>query len=53
VVTGRAKEIIVIRGVNFDPLDLESAACESDLSLEGGGGAAYSLEHDEGELLVL
>jgi acyl-CoA synthetase (AMP-forming)/AMP-acid ligase II len=53
VVTGRAKEIIVIRGANFDPLDLEASACESDPALESGGAAAFALEHDEGELVVL
>ena len=53
VITGRAKDLIVIRGANFDPFDLETLAYESDPAFESGGGAAFSVEHDEEELVVL
>jgi len=53
VVTGRAKELIVIRGANFDPLDMETAVCQSDAVFQPGGGAAFSLEHEDGAVVVL
>jgi acyl-CoA synthetase (AMP-forming)/AMP-acid ligase II len=53
VITGRAKDIIVIRGENFDPLDLETSAGESDPALEPGGGVACAVEHDDEERVVL
>jgi acyl-CoA synthetase (AMP-forming)/AMP-acid ligase II len=53
VVTGRAKEIIIIRGTNFDPLDLETAAGAAHPALVSGGGGAFSLDLNHGEGLVL
>jgi acyl-CoA synthetase (AMP-forming)/AMP-acid ligase II len=53
VITGRAKDLIIIRGANFDPLDVETLACESDPAFEPGAGAAFSIEHDTGEHVVL
>ena len=53
VITGRAKDLIIIRGANFDPLDVETLACESDPAFESGAGAAFSIEHDMGEHVVL
>jgi acyl-CoA synthetase (AMP-forming)/AMP-acid ligase II len=52
VVTGRRKEIIVIRGANYDPVDIETEACDS-LSLSSGGAGAFSIDHDDGEAVVL
>ncbi len=52
-VTGRRKEIIVIHGVNYDPLDIETEACDSDPSLSSGGAAAFSIDHGDGEAVVL
>jgi acyl-CoA synthetase (AMP-forming)/AMP-acid ligase II len=52
-VTGRAKEIIVIRGANFDPLDIEAAAQESSDALATGAGSAFSVEAEGGEAVVL
>jgi acyl-CoA synthetase (AMP-forming)/AMP-acid ligase II len=52
-VTGRRKEIIVIHGVNYDPLDIETEACDSDPSLSSGGAAAFSIDRDDGEAVVL
>jgi acyl-CoA synthetase (AMP-forming)/AMP-acid ligase II len=52
-VTGRRKELIIVRGVNFDPVDIEMAARESDSALSSGSGAAFSLEDESGEVVVL
>jgi acyl-CoA synthetase (AMP-forming)/AMP-acid ligase II len=53
VISGRAKETIVIRGVNYDPLDLETAACESHSALISGGGGAFSVELEDRDAIVL
>ena len=43
-VTGRLKDLIVIRGRNLYPQDVEWTAGASHPSLRAGGGAAFSLE---------
>ena len=53
VVTGRAKDLIVIRGANFDPIDIETAAGESDSALAVGGAAAFSIQTEDSEAAVL
>jgi acyl-CoA synthetase (AMP-forming)/AMP-acid ligase II len=53
VVTGRAKEVIVMRGANYDPFDIEVAAQESHAALALGSGGAFSVETDDGDALVL
>lgn len=53
VVTGRRKEMIMIRGANYDPLDLESVACDTHPSLSSGWAAAFSIDLDESEAIVL
>jgi acyl-CoA synthetase (AMP-forming)/AMP-acid ligase II len=53
VVTGRRKETITIRGANYDPLDLETVACDSHPSLSSGWTAAFSIDLDVGEAIVL
>jgi len=53
VVTGRRKEMIMIRGANYDPLDLETVACDSHPSLSLGWAAAFSIDLDQGEVVVL
>jgi acyl-CoA synthetase (AMP-forming)/AMP-acid ligase II len=53
VVTGRRKEMIKVRGANYDPLDLETVACDSHPSLSSGWAAAFSIDLDEGEAIVL
>jgi acyl-CoA synthetase (AMP-forming)/AMP-acid ligase II len=53
VVTGRRKETIKIHGANYDPLDLETVACDSHPSLSSGWTAAFSIDLDEGEAIVL
>jgi acyl-CoA synthetase (AMP-forming)/AMP-acid ligase II len=53
VVTGRRKEMIMIRGANYDPLDLETVACDSHPSLSSSWAAAFSIDLDQGEVIVL
>ena len=53
VVTGRRKEMIMVRGANCDPQDLETVACESHSSLASCCAAAFSIDLEEGEAVVL
>lgn len=46
-VTGRHKDLIIVRGRNLYPQDLESAAEQSHPSLRSGGAAAFSLAATE------
>ncbi|HEV7787209.1 MAG TPA: fatty acyl-AMP ligase, partial [Thermoanaerobaculia bacterium] len=51
-VTGRLKDLIVVRGRNLYPHDLERTAEESHPALRSGGAAAFSVEADGEERLV-
>jgi acyl-CoA synthetase (AMP-forming)/AMP-acid ligase II len=53
VVAGRRKEMIVIRGENYDPLDLETVACDSHPSLLSSWAAAFSIDLDDAEEIVM
>jgi amino acid adenylation domain-containing protein len=52
-VTGRLKDLIIIRGLNHYPQDIEQTAELSHSSLRAGCGAAFSLEVDGEERLVI
>jgi acyl-CoA synthetase (AMP-forming)/AMP-acid ligase II len=52
-VTGRSKDLIILNGRNFYPQDIEQAAVEGLPILEGRAGAAFSVEGEAGERLVL
>ncbi|HYG65651.1 MAG TPA: AMP-binding protein, partial [Thermoanaerobaculia bacterium] len=52
-VTGRLKDLIVVRGRNLYPHDLERTAEESHQALRPGGAAAFSAEMDGEERLVV
>lgn len=52
-VTGRLKELIIIRGRNFYPHDIEAAAQSSHSSLRTGRGAAFSITVNGEECAVL
>jgi natural product biosynthesis luciferase-like monooxygenase protein/FkbM family methyltransferase len=43
-VTGRLKDLIIIRGRNYFPHDIELTAESSHASLRPGGGAAFSID---------
>ncbi|HEX6045284.1 MAG TPA: amino acid adenylation domain-containing protein, partial [Pyrinomonadaceae bacterium] len=52
-VTGRLKDLIIIRGRNHYPQDIEAAVQHSHTSLKPDGGAAFSLELDGEERLAV
>jgi amino acid adenylation domain-containing protein/non-ribosomal peptide synthase protein (TIGR01720 family) len=52
-VTGRVKDLIIIRGRNLYPHDLELAIEQCHEALRAGGGAAFSLEVAGEEHLVV
>jgi amino acid adenylation domain-containing protein len=52
-VTGRLKDLIIIRGVNHYPQDIEFTVQQSDLALAPDCGAAFSVEAGGEERLVV
>ncbi len=52
-VTGRLKDLVILRGRNHYPQDLERTVEAAHPDLTGGGSAAFSIESGEGERLVL
>jgi amino acid adenylation domain-containing protein len=52
-VTGRLKDLIILRGRNHYPQDLELTAERSHPELRPGGVAAFSIDGGDGELLVV
>jgi amino acid adenylation domain-containing protein len=52
-VTGRIKDLIIVRGRNHYPQDLERTAAASHPALRGGAGAAFSVEGTGGESAAL
>ena len=52
-ITGRLKDLIIIRGLNHYPQDIETTAEKSHPALKQDGGAAFSIEVDGKEQLVI
>ncbi|MCA9999166.1 MAG: fatty acyl-AMP ligase, partial [Anaerolineales bacterium] len=52
-ITGRLKDLIIIRGRNLYPQDIEHTAWQSHEALEPGAGAAFSITADGEEKLAL
>lgn len=52
-VTGRLKDVIIIRGRNYYPQDIERTVADCHPALEGGRGAAFSIERGGEERLVV
>jgi acyl-CoA synthetase (AMP-forming)/AMP-acid ligase II len=52
-ITGRIKELIIIRGQNFSPEDLELQIEGAHEAMIPGGIVAFSVERDEEESLVI
>ncbi|NNL86089.1 MAG: AMP-binding protein, partial [Myxococcales bacterium] len=48
-VTGRSKELIIVRGRNHYPQDIEATVQSCDAGLRGGGGAAFSIPAEDGD----
>jgi amino acid adenylation domain-containing protein len=52
-ITGRAKDLIILRGRNLYPQDIELTAMTSHPALQPGGAAAFSVDADGEERLVI
>ncbi|MEO0925085.1 MAG: fatty acyl-AMP ligase [Cyanobacteria bacterium J06643_13] len=52
-VTGRIKDIIIIRGQNYYPQDIELTVENSHPALKSNGGAAFSVDYRDSERLVV
>ncbi|MBD2414279.1 non-ribosomal peptide synthetase [Nostoc calcicola FACHB-389] len=52
-ITGRAKDLIIIRGRNLYPQDIELTAERSHVSLRSGANAAFTVEVNNEERLVV
>lgn len=52
-VSGRLKEQIIIAGRNYFPHDIETAIQSSHEAFKADGGIAFSVDHPDGERLVI
>lgn len=52
-ITGRLKDLIIVRGRNHYPQDLERTVEEAHHALRAGGGAAFSIDEDGEEHVVV
>ena len=52
-VTGRIKDMMIIRGRNHYPQDIEHVLESCHLALKAGASAAFSIEHEGNEQLVV
>lgn len=52
-ILGRTKEMIIVRGANFYPTDLEEAVAGAHPAIEGGAVAAFAAQRDGVEGVVL
>jgi acyl carrier protein len=52
-VTGRRKDLIIIRGKNYYPQDLEATVEQAHPALQPGAVAAFSIEEENEEKLVI
>jgi acyl-CoA synthetase (AMP-forming)/AMP-acid ligase II len=53
VVTGRRKELMILRGANVYPADAEAAASAADPSLNPGGVAAFGMRREGTEEMMV
>ncbi|CAG5073155.1 4-hydroxyphenylalkanoate adenylyltransferase [Dyadobacter sp. CECT 9623] len=52
-ITGRTKELIIIRGVNYYPQDIEEVVSECHTNVQPNAAAAFSVNTELGESLVI
>jgi len=52
-VTGRIDDLIIVRGLNHHPQDIEASARQSHALLASGAGAAFAFEEDGAQRIVL
>ncbi|OBJ12583.1 thioester reductase domain-containing protein [Mycobacterium colombiense] len=52
-VCGRSKDLIIVRGVNCYPSDIEAVVERTAAQVRNGCVAAFAVEHDESEALIV
>ncbi|NIG54644.1 AMP-binding protein [Chitinophaga sp. Cy-1792] len=52
-ISGRAKEMLIVRGRNIYPYDLEKAIAENTVAIENNGVALFSREEGSEEMIVV
>ncbi len=52
-VVGRLKDVLIVRGVNYSPSDIEWTAEEAHPGVRGGGVAVIGMSGDDGEHVTL
>ena len=52
-ITGRKKDLIIIRGQNYYPQDIEATVRETNEALASNGGAVFSIDIEQEEKLVV
>jgi acyl-CoA synthetase (AMP-forming)/AMP-acid ligase II len=52
-ITGRLKDLLIVRGRNYYPQDVEATVENTHRLLRAGGGAAFSITEDDVEQLVV
>lgn len=52
-VTGRIKEVMIVRGRNIYPQDIEATVQRSHDALKPAGGAVFSVDREDGEAIVV
>ena len=52
-ITGRCKDLIIVRGRNLYPQDLEETAAAAHEALQPGSGTAFGVDTPDGEAVVL
>ncbi len=52
-ITGRLKELIILNGINYYPTDIEQIVVACDKALNAGASAAFSIDVDGQERLVV
>jgi acyl-CoA synthetase (AMP-forming)/AMP-acid ligase II len=52
-ITGRKKDLIIIRGQNYYPQDIEATVRETNEALASNGGAVFSIDIEQEERLVV
>lgn len=53
MIAGRLKDLLIIRGVNHYPQDIERSMEEAHAALRAGCGVAFTVDDERGERLVL
>ena len=52
-IAGRFKDLIIVRGRNHHPADLEATVGQAHAALHPGGGAAFAIERDREDQVIV